>query len=98
MRSRSDKISQINTPYAQQMTVNQQLVRRAHIKRCKRILLIFSVVFLLLGFQIIQSKRSLAKIEASIRTSKTQLARQRILEKTLNKKKSNYIIPIICNK
>lgn len=87
MRGRSNKISQINTPYAQQITVNQQLVRRAHIKRCKRILLIFSVIFLLLGFQIIQSKRSLAKINASIRTSKIQLARQKDIGKDLKQEK-----------
>lgn len=87
MGSRSDKISQINTPYAQQMTINQRLIRRAHIKRCKRILLIFSVAFLILGFQILQSKRSLVKIEASIQTSKTQLARQKDIGKDLKQEK-----------
>lgn len=87
MKGQSSKISQINTPYACQMTANQQVIRRVHIRRCKRILLVFSVVFLILGFQIIQNKRSLAKINASIRTSKTQLARQREIGKDLQQEK-----------
>ncbi|MBB1062232.1 FtsB family cell division protein [Limosilactobacillus fastidiosus] len=87
MKSRSGKVSQINTPYARQITVNQQVVRRTRIKRCKLILLFFTIVFLILGLQIIQNKRSLTKINASIRTSKTQLVRQKEIGKDLKQEK-----------
>lgn len=87
MKGQSDKISQIDTPYARQMTVNQKAVRKAHIKRCKRIMAFFLIIFLILGFQIIQNKRSLAKIDASVRTSKTQLARQKEIGKDLKQEK-----------
>lgn len=87
MRKQPAKISRINTPYARQMDANQHVIHRAHVKRCKRILLFFSIVFLILGFQIIQSKRSLSKIDASIHTSKTQLARQKEIGKDLKQEK-----------
>ena len=83
----SNKISPIDTPYARQALQSQHYVRQARIKRTKRILLVFLVIFLVLGFQILQSKRSLAKINGNIRTSKQQLTRQKEIGADLKQQK-----------
>lgn len=83
----SNKVSSIDTPYARQALANHHYARQVRIKRTKRILLVFLVVFLILGFQIIQSKRSLSKINGDIRTSQKQLAHQKSIGKDLKQQK-----------
>lgn len=83
----TNKVSQIDTPYARQTLQNQHYIRQVRIKRTKRILLVFLVIFLVLGFQIIQSKRSLAKINGNIRSSQQQLARKKEIGADLKQQK-----------
>lgn len=103
MRQQSSKVSQIDTPYARQMTLNQRFAHQAHVKRCKKIGLFFLIVFLILGFQIIRNKHSLSKVNASIASSKTELARQKAIGKDLKQEKkqlhnSDYLQQIIRSK
>lgn len=83
----SNKVSSIDTPYARQTLADHHYARQVHIKRTKRILLIFAAVFLILGFQIVQSKRSLTKINGDIATSQKQLTHQKNVGKNLKQQK-----------
>ena len=66
MSSQGDnKVSQLETPYVHKFSVDQQK-RQVHIRRCQRIMLVFLVIFIILGIQIFQSKRTLAKVNGNI--------------------------------
>lgn len=77
MKARSDNISQLNTPYARQVSSDRDRRRLVHQRRCKRIVAVFLVVFLIFGIQIIQSKRTLADINGNIRQAQSRLATQK---------------------
>lgn len=78
MKARSDgKISQLNTPYARQVSSEKNRNKQVHQRRCKRIIAAFVVVFLIFGIQIFQSKRTLAGINGNIQQAQTQLNKQK---------------------
>lgn len=78
MKTESDrKISQLNTPYARQVSSVKSHHRQVHKRRCKRIAAVFLVVFLIFGIQIIQSKRTLAGINGNISQAESQLNKQK---------------------
>lgn len=64
--------------------MNHAARRRVHIRRCERIVAVFAIIFLLLGFQIIHSRHSLDKVNANIRQTQTQLADQKAKGQELN--------------
>ena len=75
MSSQGDnKVSQLETPYVHKFSVDQQK-RQVHIRRCRRIMLAFLVIFIILGIQIFQSKRTLASLQSQRKTSR-QLKQQ----------------------
>lgn len=78
------KVVRLETPHAQQMSMDRAARRRVHIRRCKRIVAVFAIIFLFLGFQIVRSHHSLAKVNASIRQTQTQLAAQKTKGRDLN--------------
>lgn len=78
------KVVRLETPHAQQMSMDLAARRRVHIRRCKRIVAVFAIIFLFLGFQIVRSRHSLAKVNASIRQTQTQLAAQKTKGRDLN--------------
>ena len=57
-------------------SVDQQK-RQVHIRRCRRIMLAFLVIFIILGIQIFQSKRTLAKVNGNIAQYQASLQSQR---------------------
>ncbi|MBB1079613.1 septum formation initiator family protein [Limosilactobacillus sp. STM2_1] len=78
MKARSDgKISQLNTPYARQVSSEKIRNRQVHQRRCKRIIAVFLVVFLIFGIQIFQSKRTLTDINGNIQQAQSQLTKQK---------------------
>ena len=78
MKARSDgKISQLNTPYARQVSSTKNRNRQIHKRRCKRIIAVFFVVFLIFGIQIFQSKRTVADINGNIQQAQSQLKKQK---------------------
>lgn len=77
MKARSDNISQLNTPYAQQVSSDRDRRRQVHKRRCKRIVAVFLVVFLIFGIQIFQSKRTLADINGNIQQAQSRLSAQK---------------------
>ena len=77
MSSQGDnKVSQLETPYVHKFSVDQQK-RQVHIRRCRRIMLAFLVIFIILGIQIFQSKRTLAKVNGNIAQYQASLQSQR---------------------
>ena len=77
MSSQGDnKVSQLETPYVHKFSVDQQK-RQVHIRRCQRIMLVFLVIFIILGIQIFQSKRTLAKVNGNIAQYQASLQSQR---------------------
>lgn len=77
MKTQSDsKVSQLNTPYARQVSSQRIRGRQVHRRRCKRIIAVFFVVFLIFGIQIFQSKRTLADINGNIQQAQSQLTKQ----------------------
>ncbi|WP_076459114.1 FtsB family cell division protein [Limosilactobacillus caccae] len=77
MKAQSDKVSQLDTPYARQVTGDRNKRRQVHKRRCKRIVAVFLVVFLIFGIQIFQSKRTLADINGNINQAQAQLTKQK---------------------
>ena len=78
MKGQSDsKISQLNTPYARQVSNQKTYNRHVHKRRCQRIIAVFLVIFLIFGIQIFQSKRTLADINGNIRQAQSQLTKQK---------------------
>lgn len=77
MRAQSDNISQLNTPYARQVSSDRDRRRQIHKRRCKRIVAVFLVVFLIFGIQIFQSKRMLADINGNIQQAQARLSDQK---------------------
>ena len=50
MKGQSDsKISQLNTPYARQVSNQKTYNRHVHKRRCQRIIAVFLVIFLILS-------------------------------------------------
>ena len=77
MKGQSDsKVSQLNTPYARQVSNQKTYNRHVHKRRCQRIIAVFLVIFLIFGIQIFQSKRTLADINGNIRQAQSQLTKQ----------------------
>ncbi|MGM9891522.1 FtsB family cell division protein [Limosilactobacillus sp.] len=77
MKRQSDNnVSQLNTPYVHKFSADQHR-RRVHIRRCRRILLAFLVIFIILGVQIFQSKRTLARVNGNINQCQAQLKEER---------------------
>lgn len=77
MKGQSDsKISQLNTPYARQVS-NQKHIIGMCISAVVSGLLLFLVIFLIFGIQIFQSKRTLADINGNIRQAQSQLTKQK---------------------
>ena len=75
MKGQSDsKISQLNTPYARQVSNQKTYNRHVHKRRCQRIIAVFLVIFLIFGIQI---KRTLADINGNIRHAQSQLTKQK---------------------
>lgn len=86
MRSQGDnKVSQLNTPYVHKVSAAQQR-RQVHIRRCRRIVLAFLVIFIVLGIQIFHSKRTLAKVNGNIAQCQAQLNDQRKTSKQLKQR------------
>lgn len=81
-RQGNSKVSQLETPYVHQISADQQK-RQVHAKRCRRIMLVFLVLFIILGIQIFQSKRTLAKVNANIAQYQTSLHKQRSTSRQL---------------
>ena len=89
MKGQSDsKVSQLNTPYARQVSNQKTYNRHVHKRRCQRIIAVFLVMFLIFGIQIFQSKRTLADINGNIRQAQSQL--------TKNKRINNYNVRLKC--
>ncbi|MGN1280243.1 MAG: septum formation initiator family protein [Limosilactobacillus sp.] len=78
------KVVQLETPHTQQVNLDRQARRRVHVRRCERIVLAFVLIFLVLGFQIIRSRHSLAKVNANIHQTEIQLADQKAKGRELN--------------
>lgn len=86
MKSQGDnKVSQLNTPYVHKFSADQQR-HRVHVRRCRRIVIAFLVVFIVLGIQISYSKRTLAKVNNNISQSQAQLKDQQKTSKQLKQK------------
>lgn len=71
----NNKVSQLETPYMHKVSADQQR-RQVHVKRCRRIMLVFLVIFIILGIQIFQSKRTLAKVNSNIAQCQASLQEQ----------------------
>lgn len=96
MKGQSDsKISQLNTPYARQVSNQKTYNRHVHKRRCQRIIAVFLVIFLIFGIQIFQSKRTLADINGNIRQAQSQLTKQKQKINNYNVRLRCYIIPNI---
>lgn len=78
------KIVQLETPHAQQVGLNHAQRRRVHIHRCERIIACFAVLFVILGFQILSSRRTLTKVNANIQQTQSELASQKEQGRELN--------------
>lgn len=86
MKSQGDnKVSQLNTPYVHKFSADQQR-RAVHVRRCRRIAIVFLVIFIVLGIQISHSKRTLAKVNGNISRCQTQLKNQQETSKQLKRK------------
>ncbi|MFQ9706436.1 MAG: FtsB family cell division protein [Limosilactobacillus pontis] len=78
------KVVQLKTPHTQQISMDRAARHRVHVRRCERIVAVFAIIFLFLGFQIVRSRHSLTKVNASIRQTQTQLAAQKAKGQKLN--------------
>lgn len=78
------KVVQLETPHTQQVNIDRQARRRVHVRRCERIVAAFLLIFLFLGFQIVRSRHSLAKVNANIHQTEVQLASQKAKGRELN--------------
>ncbi|MGM9907290.1 FtsB family cell division protein [Limosilactobacillus sp.] len=81
---KNHKVVQLETPHTQQVNVNRQVRRRVHVRRCERIVAAFLLIFLFLGFQIVRSRHSLAKVNINIHQTEVQLASQKAKGRELN--------------
>lgn len=79
-----NKVVQLDNSHVQQMTIDRNRRRQVHIRRCERIIGVFVVIFLLLGFQIYNSKKTLANVNNNISQANTQLAAQKSKGRQLN--------------
>jgi cell division protein DivIC len=76
MKNRTgNKVSQLDTPYVHKFSADQQR-RQFHKRRCQRIIIAFLVIFLVLGIQIVRSRRTLAKVNNNIAACQTELKDQ----------------------
>lgn len=71
------KVVQLDTPHVQQVSMDRAYRKRVHIRRIEKIIAAFAVLFIILGFQIIQTKHSLATTNSNIRQANTQLTTQK---------------------
>ena len=78
------KVVQLETPHTQQVNIDRQARRRVHVRRCERIVAVFLLIFLFLGFQIVRSRHSLAKVNVDIHQTEVQLASQKAKGRELN--------------
>ena len=78
------KVVQLETPHTQQVSVDRRVRRRVHIRRSERIVAVFLLIFLFLGFQIVRSRHALAKVNTNIHQTEVQLADQKARERELN--------------
>lgn len=78
------KVVQLETPHVQQVGMDRAVRRRVHIRRCERIAACFLVVFIFLGWQILSSRHTLAKVNTNISQTQTELKKQKQTGKQLN--------------
>lgn len=78
------KVVQLDTPHTQQVNMARAARQRIHVRRIERIVAVFAIIFLFLGFQIISSRHSLAKVDANIHQTQMQLADQKAKGRELN--------------
>lgn len=81
---KNHKVVQLETPHTQQMSMDRRARRRVHVRRCERIVAVFLLIFLFLGFQIVRSRQSLAKFNTNIHQTEIQLADQKAKGRELN--------------
>lgn len=80
---KNQKIVQLDTPHVQQVSMNKARRRKVHLRRIERIVLVFAVLFIVLGVQIIHSRQSLAVVNSNIHEANAQLTTQKNKSKDL---------------
>ncbi len=85
MQEKHQQITTLNTVYAQQLAENRRYRYRVHVRRAKIMYTIILVVTLFLGFQLWQSKRTLAKVNQNINQQRIVLSQKQATGKKLTK-------------
>lgn len=85
MQKRHHRIAALNTIYARRIAENRRYRYRVHVRRAKIMYSIILVVALILGFQLWQSKQTLAKVNQNIDQQRTVLKQKQATGKKLTK-------------
>ncbi|CDN26501.1 septum formation initiator [Limosilactobacillus fermentum] len=85
MQKRHHRIAALNTIYARRIAENRRYRYRVHVRRAKIMYFIILVVALILGFQLWQSKQTLAKVNQNIDQQRTVLNQKQATGKKLTK-------------
>lgn len=85
MQKRHHRIAALNTIYARRIAENRRYRYRVHVHRAKIMYSIILVVALILGFQLWQSKQTLAKVNQNIDQQRTVLKQKQATGKKLTK-------------
>lgn len=74
-KAHKGKITELRTPYSQSLA-DRRYARHVHVRRARMIISVFAVVMLVLTFQLVGARRSLAKINGNIRSTKLAVTKQ----------------------